>query len=166
MKLKHLPNGLMKLPAMRYPDRAGKQRGCEAGFGQKAGRLQAGRFTANRSKLYGSRWQKARAAFLEFNSWCVFCERQGRKVRAGVVDHVIPHKGREAVFWNTADWQPLCRNCHDTTKQAMELECVLVGTMMDEGRLRELNQAARGEAVPIAIDARTLLPADGDFDRL
>lgn len=157
MKLKNLPNGLTKLPGLRYPDGPGRKRA--------GGKMQPSRFTANRSRLYGARWQKARAAFLEFNRWCVFCEHKGQRVRANVVDHVIPHKGRAEVFWNVVDWQPLCRSCHDTTKQQMELQCVLVGTMMDEERLRELNQAARNEQVPMAIDLQTLLPPDRELHK-
>jgi 5-methylcytosine-specific restriction protein A len=30
-----------------------------------------------------------------------------------VVDHVIPHKGDRALFWDEANnWQALCARCH------------------------------------------------------
>lgn len=41
-------------------------------------------------------------------------------VLATVVDHVIPHRGDQALFWDTSNWQPLCRRCHDGRKQAEE----------------------------------------------
>ena len=34
-------------------------------------------------------------------------------VRATVVDHIIPHKGDQKLFWDTRNWQPLCKPCHD-----------------------------------------------------
>jgi 5-methylcytosine-specific restriction protein A len=30
-----------------------------------------------------------------------------------VVDHIVPHKGEKVAFWNRANWQPLCKRCHD-----------------------------------------------------
>jgi len=37
-----------------------------------------------------------------------------------VADHIIAHKGNEALFWDEGNLQCLCRNCHDTTKKRME----------------------------------------------
>jgi 5-methylcytosine-specific restriction endonuclease McrA len=39
---------------------------------------------------------------------------------AKVVDHIVPHEGDEALFWDQANWQPLCKTCHDTTKAQEE----------------------------------------------
>ena len=71
---------------------------------------------------YGWKWQQARAAFLAIpeNVLCRFCERQGRVTPATVVDHIEPHKGDWALFWDRGNWQPLCKRCHDGTKQAQE----------------------------------------------
>jgi 5-methylcytosine-specific restriction protein A len=30
-----------------------------------------------------------------------------------VVDHIIPHKGDKDLFWDSNNWQPLCKTCHD-----------------------------------------------------
>ena len=62
---------------------------------------------------YGSRWQKARASFLRSHPLCAEHERQGQVVIATVVDHIEPHRGDQAKFWSTANWQPLCKACHD-----------------------------------------------------
>ncbi len=43
-----------------------------------------------------------------------------RVVLATVVDHKIPHKGDETLFWDRKNWQSLCKPHHDGTKQAME----------------------------------------------
>lgn len=39
---------------------------------------------------------------------------------ATVVDHIVPHKGDQTLFWNEANWQPLCKLCHDSLKQKQE----------------------------------------------
>lgn len=62
---------------------------------------------------YGSRWQKAREGFLRNNPLCAHHMERGEIMPATVVDHVIPHKGDKALFWDRANWQPLCKPCHD-----------------------------------------------------
>lgn len=63
---------------------------------------------------YGYRWQKAREAFLAVASYlCVTCKAEGRIAAATVVDHKTPHRGDQALFWNRANWQALCKTCHD-----------------------------------------------------
>jgi len=79
-----------------------------------------GKTTAERG--YGSRWQTARKTFLSRpqNALCVMCKDKGIIRAATVVDHKVPHKGDSALFWNTANWQPLCKRCHDGDKQYVE----------------------------------------------
>lgn len=65
------------------------------------------------SRGYGRRWEKARMSFLASNPLCVRCKEAGRIERATVVDHIIPHKGDETLFWDRAgNWQSLCVACH------------------------------------------------------
>jgi 5-methylcytosine-specific restriction protein A len=35
-----------------------------------------------------------------------------RVVAATEVDHIVPHKGDMTLFWNAANWQGLCKDCH------------------------------------------------------
>lgn len=63
---------------------------------------------------YGSRWQKARRTFLAKHPLCVQCEGEGRITAANVVDHRIPHKGDQRLFWDTSNWQSLCKPHHDS----------------------------------------------------
>ncbi len=70
---------------------------------------------------YGSRWQSARLGFLRAHPLCVLCETSGRITAADTVDHVRPHLGDMRLFWDRANWQPLCRSCHSSTKQRAEL---------------------------------------------
>jgi 5-methylcytosine-specific restriction protein A len=72
------------------------------------------------SRLYNSRWQKARLTFLAKNPLCAFHAKIGQVVPATVVDHITPHKGDIALFWDKANWQALCKQCHDSDKQRIE----------------------------------------------
>jgi len=72
------------------------------------------------TRLYGALWQKARAQYLSERPLCVMCEQAGRLAAASVVDHRIPHKGDAARFWDQANWQPLCKRCHDAGKQSQD----------------------------------------------
>ena len=63
---------------------------------------------------YGARWERERARFLRDNPLCVEHERNGRVAEATVVDHVKPHRGDQSLFWTRANWQSLCKPCHDS----------------------------------------------------
>ena len=43
----------------------------------------------------------------------VFDVAEGKVVPAIVVDHIIPHRGNQRLFWDMKNWQPLCKDCHD-----------------------------------------------------
>lgn len=73
-----------------------------------------------RERGYTGRWEKARATYLAHNPLCVMCKRDGKVVPATVVDHIKPHKGDQALFWDTTNWQPLCKPHHDRDKQREE----------------------------------------------
>ena len=80
----------------------------------------AGKKTAARG--YGGRWQRARLMFLgrPENVLCRMCTAIGLVTRATVVDHIKPHRGDQVLFWDTSNWQPLCKRCHDSRKQSLE----------------------------------------------
>lgn len=63
------------------------------------------------SRGYGHRWQRARLSYLNAHPLCVTC--RPLTVGATVVDHVVPHRGDDELFWDEANWQPLCKPCHD-----------------------------------------------------
>lgn len=73
-----------------------------------------------RQRGYDSRWDKARRTFLAEHPLCVMCEREGRVTPATVVDHIKPHRGDQDLFWDRANWQPLCKAHHDSAKQREE----------------------------------------------
>ena len=65
------------------------------------------------SRGYGRQWQKASKQYLAAHPLCVRCMEQGRYRKATVVDHIIPHRGDEDLFWDRDNWQALCKPCHD-----------------------------------------------------
>lgn len=62
---------------------------------------------------YDGRWRKARARFLRAHPLCDECRKEGRLTPATVVDHIVPHRGNQQLFWDEANWQPLCKHHHD-----------------------------------------------------
>ena len=73
-----------------------------------------------RERGYSTLWDKARAAHLREHPGCAMCEREGRYTSATVVDHIAPHRGDPNLFWNTTNWQSLCKPHHDSDKQRAE----------------------------------------------
>lgn len=65
------------------------------------------------SRGYNSRWRKASKAYLRVHPLCVKCAEEGRYVKATVVDHRIPHRGDQKLFWDESNWCALCKPCHD-----------------------------------------------------
>ena len=69
---------------------------------------------------YNSKWSKARKEFLAENPLCVMHRQRGLLEPATVVDHIVPHRGDEALFWDKGNWQALCKHCHDSHKKRLE----------------------------------------------
>lgn len=63
--------------------------------------------------IYNRRWRRASKLFLTQHPLCAECERHGKLTPATVVDHIVPHRGDQERFWDTANWQALCKPCHD-----------------------------------------------------
>ena len=82
--------------------------------------------------LYNSKtWKQLRLRQLQAEPLCVMCSARGLVVVAGVVDHIKPHKGNEALFFNPLNLQSLCKPCHDSAKQTLEKSGVLIGCATD-----------------------------------
>jgi len=80
-------------------------------------RVEARAYDATRGSAhqrgYSVAWQRARVAYLSKHPLCRAHEAKGDTVVATVVDHIIPHKGDKEIFWDSGNWQPLCKSCHD-----------------------------------------------------
>lgn len=75
-----------------------------------------------RQRGYTAEWEKARKEYLAANPVCIRCGAP-----AALVDHITAHKGNMALFWNRANWQPMCTPCHSVSKQAEERRSIQKG---------------------------------------
>ena len=57
--------------------------------------------------------QRLRPAQLLREPFCRECARQGKRTRATVVDHIVPHRGDWALFVDAGNHQSLCKYHHD-----------------------------------------------------
>lgn len=90
------------------------------GIAERAFALAMNERKSSAARGYGSRWQKAREGYLRCHPLCVMCESLGRVSPASVVDHIDPHRGDQQKFWDSENWQALCKQCHDRHKQRIE----------------------------------------------
>lgn len=83
----------------------------------------------NRSEPPWRRWYKlARWRVLRLQIFLrdgYRCQRKGCGRLEGntallVCDHIRPHRGNAALFWDEANLQTLCKACHDADKQREE----------------------------------------------
>ncbi|CAH1653514.1 5-methylcytosine-specific restriction protein A [Hyphomicrobiales bacterium] len=99
---KHCPRGHPAFTGSRCPH-------CAADFKARAD-LRRG---SAHERGYDVRWRRARTHFLAHHPLCVVCESEGVIAPATVVDHRVPHRGDQALFWDVTNWQPLCKAHHD-----------------------------------------------------
>lgn len=110
--------------------------------------------------MYWGRWRRYSEQFLKANPFCVHCAAQGVDHPATVTDHVIPHRGDHALFWDPANHQPLCKRHHDQ-KTAREDggfgNAPLVREQANQGpaltEYEEYVRAMGGDAVPPVVRA-------------
>ena len=85
-----------------------------AGDRERKARFDRTRPTSSQRGYTGA-WDKAKKAFLQRHRRCVVCGAQ-----ATVVDHRIPHRGDQTLFWDRNNWQSLCQHHHNSAKQREE----------------------------------------------
>ncbi len=68
---------------------------------------------------YTKAWARARARFLREHPLCVMCAPGTAPHAATEVDHRIPHRGDQALFWDEGNWQGGCKPAH-SAKTARE----------------------------------------------
>lgn len=61
------------------------------------------------SGIYGHKWRKARSVYLAQHPMCM---APGCDQPANEVDHIKRHKGDLRAFWDSSNWQALCKGCH------------------------------------------------------
>lgn len=110
-RLKRLPVGPARLaPRVAYlaRDAAAEERAREAR-------------NAMRWAYGTARWQRLRWSILERDLFtCRMCGRVEGQTSQLVADHIVPHRGDAALFWDAGNLQCLCKACHDGAKQRDE----------------------------------------------
>lgn len=76
------------------------------------------RKVSEHQKLYDYRWQQARAVFLLDHPLCIECKKSGKVEPATEVDHVVPHRGDRVLFWDSSNWQALCKTLVATVDES------------------------------------------------
>jgi 5-methylcytosine-specific restriction protein A len=85
------------------------------------------------SRGYTRRWSRAAKAFRLQYPLCgmrpehtppvmSMCFLEHRTTPATLVDHVVPHRGDDALFWDEANWQSMCDPCHSRKTQYEETD--------------------------------------------
>ncbi len=88
---------------------------------------------------YGYKWQQARAGHLAKHPHCVMClaglgmtdlqpaevivecARRGvAEPLATVVNHKVAHRGNQALFWDSRNWESLCSHHHNSDAQRID----------------------------------------------
>jgi len=111
-RLKMLRDGMHRLPPLvGYLPRSAAQESRD-----RDARL------AWRSWYKTARWQRLRWDVLVRDLFtCRMCGLVGGSDTSKLVaDHIRPHRGDEALFWDASNLQCLCSGCHNSTKQAAE----------------------------------------------
>lgn len=105
---------------------------------------------SSRKRGYDTEWDKASAAFKQAHPLCLGCQAIGRIEAASVTDHIVPHRGDNALFWDPGNWQPACGWHHDVVKQRLE-------TLFDRGQATKHDlrlDSEKAKAISIDMDAR------------
>ena len=78
-----------------------------------------------RKWYYTARWKALRLEVLKRDAYT--CQKTGQvcvgrypSPTSPVVDHIIPHRGDERLFWDPANLQTVSKEYHDKVKQAEE----------------------------------------------
>jgi len=79
-----------------------------------------GRQSASSSGLYGRQWRKARANYLTSNPLCERCLAEGDARLATEVNHRVRHHGNVELFWDEANWEPICAFHHRSVVARIE----------------------------------------------
>jgi len=75
------------------------------------------RYNAETRKRYSTEaWKTLRAIVLGQQPVCVECQR----APSTTVDHIVPHRGEYALFWDITNLAGMCRECHSRKTQRGE----------------------------------------------
>jgi len=94
---------------------AGERCACQRATDRARNARHDRRRPSARERGYNHEWRAARVDFLARHPRCAMCGNP-----ANTVDHIIPHRGDDRLFWDRTNWQALCARCHNSHKQRQE----------------------------------------------
>ena len=100
-----------------------------------------------------ARWLRGRRLHLQLYPLCVHCLAAGSLVGASQVDHIVPHKGDRALFFDTANWQSLCPSCHSRKTAREQVVGKDQTSDRDTDRTRGTLPTPLGKSGPMAVGA-------------
>lgn len=93
---------------------------CQAHAAEHARSFRSAEHRKAAARLYRTgQWQALRRHQLTMQPFCAECLKAGKYMLASEVDHVVPHRNDEALFYDPLNLQSLCHSCH-STKTARE----------------------------------------------
>lgn len=104
-----------------------------------------------------ARWKKISTSFLIENPVCVSCGAP-----SDVCDHIIPHRGDEALFWDPDNKQALCKRCHDRKTRVEMQEFRRPGRGVENARGREADHTLAFDAHDVKMEPLDGASAEGD----
>ena len=87
---------------------------------QDANRQADRRRGSARERGYSAAWDRASRGHRARHPLCQYCALVDEVKAADLVDHLYPHRGDQAVFWNKTYWVSSCDDCHNGFKQRVE----------------------------------------------
>ena len=84
------------------------------------------------SRGYNARWERVRKTWLKRNPECAYCPGDYKSL-AVLIDHFVPHRGNQQIFWNKEFWRGSCQSCH-SVKSAWELKNLPAGKSFEEAK--------------------------------
>ena len=71
-----------------------------------------------------TRYKQERDHFMSSNPLCAECRKRGIVILAQELDHIVPVHRAPEKFWTKANWQALCKPCHEakTRQEKMKRE--------------------------------------------
>ena len=87
----------------------------------RRGMARQGNIFMNERRLYNTpAWRHLAKRVRDEEPLCRMCRARGIVRPSEVVDHIVPHKGNKALFWDRENLQALCAPCHNAGKQTQE----------------------------------------------
>jgi len=105
-------------------------------------RARAARRGSSTQQGYTSKWERESKTYLAIHRICVIVACGARST---VVDHIIPHRGDQTLFWSRRNWQAMC-GPHHSRKTALE-DGGFGRPRLTRGRAVEISRAEAGPSI-------------------